>query len=53
MYHSAATGRFYAFVNSEAGEVEQWELLATSDNEEAVGIWKYSAEPDAGNAHTG
>src|SRR5215212_4854934 len=83
MYHSAATGRFYTFVNSEAGEVEQWELFATSSNtvdarkvrsfavgsqtegcvaddtagvlyiaEEAVGIWKYGAEPDADTART-
>src|SRR5215213_11465062 len=83
MYHSAVTGRFYIFVNSEAGEVEQWELLATSESrvdarkvrsftvgsqtegcvaddtagvlyiaEEAVGIWKYGAEPDANTAGT-
>jgi 3-phytase len=29
MYRSAETGRSYAFVNSEDGEVEQWELRAT------------------------
>jgi 3-phytase len=29
MYRSAETGRAYAFVNSEDGEVEQWELRAT------------------------
>lgn len=83
MYHSAVTGRFYTFVNSEAGDVEQWELFATPGNrvdarkvrsfavgsqtegcvaddtagalyiaEEAVGIWKYRAEPDAGTART-
>jgi 3-phytase len=85
MYRSAATGRFYVFVNSEeeggrpGGEVEQWELFevgggkvdarrvrrfavgsqtegcAVDDEqgelyigEEAVGIWKYPAEPAAG-----
>src|SRR5215216_5071181 len=32
MYHSPVTGRFYTFVNSEAGDVEQWELLATAES---------------------
>jgi 3-phytase len=27
MYHSAKTGKFYYFVNSKAGAVEQWELF--------------------------
>lgn len=27
MYHSAATGAFYYFVNSKAGAVEQWQLF--------------------------
>ena len=27
MYHSAASGKFYAIVNSKSGEVEQWELF--------------------------
>jgi len=27
MYHSPASGRYYLFVNSAKGEVEQWELL--------------------------
>lgn len=31
MYRSAASGRFYYFVNSEGGAVEQWELLATPE----------------------
>lgn len=31
LYHSAVDGRFYAFVNSEQGEVEQWELFATGE----------------------
>ncbi|HET9223437.1 MAG TPA: phytase, partial [Roseiflexaceae bacterium] len=83
MYHSATTGKFYYFVNSEQGEVEQWELFATSAakvdatkvrafdvgsqtegcvaddqlgyfyiGEEAKGIWKYGAEPSAGEART-
>jgi 3-phytase len=29
MYHSAATDRFYYIVNSEDGQLEQWELRAT------------------------
>jgi 3-phytase len=78
MYRSSRTGKYYYFVNSEQGEVEQWELVATGTGqvdarlvrdfdvgtqtegcvaddelghfyigEEAVGIWKYGAEPDA------
>ena len=31
MYHSAIDGKYYAFVNSEEGEVEQWELFATRE----------------------
>lgn len=31
MYQSPVDGRFYAFINSEEGEVEQWELFATED----------------------
>jgi 3-phytase len=31
LYKSAATGKFYAFVNSKSGNVEQWELFATED----------------------
>lgn len=31
MYHSHMDGRFYAIINSEEGEVEQWELFATED----------------------
>jgi len=27
MYHSPTTGKFYAFINSPNGEVEQWELF--------------------------
>jgi 3-phytase len=30
MYRSPTTGKFYYFANSEQGEVEQWELFATS-----------------------
>jgi 3-phytase len=84
MYVSRATGRFYAFVNSEkeggdpGGQVEQWELFEVGGGkvdarrvrsfgvgsqtegcvaddelgdlyigEEARGIWKYRADPDA------
>ncbi len=80
LYRSAATGKVYAFVNSEEGEVEQWELIddgsarvsgeqvrsfavdsgtegCVADHEtgqlylgeEERGIWKYGAEPDAGD----
>ncbi|MBG0782671.1 MAG: phytase [Bacteroidales bacterium] len=31
LYKSANTGKFYAFVNSKNGNVEQWELFATAD----------------------
>jgi len=31
LYKSATTGKFYAFVNSKNGNVEQWELFATAD----------------------
>ena len=27
MYHSSKTGKFYVFVDSEKGEVEQWQLF--------------------------
>jgi myo-inositol-hexaphosphate 3-phosphohydrolase len=27
MYHSATTGKFYAFVNTDSGQVQQWELF--------------------------
>jgi 3-phytase len=78
LYRSAGTGRFYAFVNSKEGTVEQWELtddgsgqvvgervrsfrvgsqpegcVADDDmghlylGEEARGVWKFGAEPDA------
>jgi 3-phytase len=30
MYHSPESGKFYYFVNSRTGTVEQWELFATS-----------------------
>jgi 3-phytase len=80
MYHSATTGKFYYFVNSARGVVEQWELFddgtgkvdgtkvrefnvgsqtegCVADDElghlyigeEAQGVWKYGAEPDAGS----
>jgi 3-phytase len=83
MYHSARTGKFYYFVNSKAGAVEQWELFddgtgrvdgrqvrafavgsqtegCVADDqlgyfyigEEAVGIWRYGAEPGDGDART-
>ena len=80
LYRSAGTGKFYVFVNSKDGEVEQWELIddgsgrvvgeqvrsfgwspssegCVADDElgqlylgeEARGIWKFGAEPDAGD----
>jgi 3-phytase len=83
MYRSPTTSKFYYFANSEQGEVEQWELFATSTGkvdatkvrafdvgsqtegcvaddqlghlyigEEAKGIWKYGAEPSAGQTRT-
>lgn len=83
MYHSPATGRYYLFVDSAKGQVEQWELFDDSQgqvdgrlvrafdlgrqtegcvaddelayfyiSEEAVGIWKYGAEPEAGTDRT-
>jgi 3-phytase len=35
MYHSRKTGSFYVFVNSKAGEVEQWELIAVENRIDA------------------
>lgn len=32
LYKSAASGKFYAFMNSKDGAVEQWELFATENN---------------------
>ncbi len=83
MYHSPSSGKYYYFVNSKAGEVEQWQLFDNGSGkvdavkvrafavgsqtegcvaddeaeyfyigEEAVGIWRYEAEPDAGTART-
>jgi 3-phytase len=82
MYRSPKTGKFYYFVNSKAGAVEQWELFDSGGKvdakrvrtfavssqtegcvaddelghfylgEEDVGIWKFGAEPDAGDART-
>ena len=80
LYRSAGTGQVYAFVNSKAGDVEQWELTddgsgrvvgervrsfavdsqpegCVADDElgqlylgeETRGIWRYDAEPDAGD----
>jgi 3-phytase len=80
LYHSAVSGKYYAFINStDTGAVEQWELFdngsgqvdgtvvrewvvgtqtegCTVDDElgfvyigeEDVAVWKYGAEPDAG-----
>jgi 3-phytase len=82
LYHSAVSGKYYAFINStDTGAVEQWELFdsgnervdakvvrefvvgsqtegCTADDElgffyigeEDVAIWKYGAEPGAGEA---
>ncbi|MDZ7267819.1 MAG: phytase [candidate division KSB1 bacterium] len=83
MYRSALTGKFYYFVNSRKGEVEQWELFdngagrvaarrvrhfkvgarpegCVADDElgyfylavEKKGIWKFGAEPEAGDDYT-
>ncbi|WP_222266495.1 phytase [Modestobacter marinus] len=83
LYHSAATGELYAFVNSKEGQVEQWELSDAGSGrveghrvrsiqvdsqvegcvaddergdfylgEETRGIWKFGAEPDAGDSGT-
>ncbi len=83
MYRSSLSGKFYYFVNSREGEVEQWELFddgagevaaqrvrafnvgarpegCVADDElgyfylavEKKGIWKFGAEPDAGEAYT-
>jgi 3-phytase len=83
MYRSPKTEKFYYFVTSKSGDIEQWELfdngqgkidgkkvrafkvgtviegcVADDDlghlyiSEEAVGIWKYGAEPGAGTTRT-
>jgi 3-phytase len=83
MYHSQQTGKMYYFVNSKAGDVEQWELFddgagrvdgrkvrtftvgsqtegCVADDqlarlyigEEAIGIWRYGAEPGDGDTRT-
>jgi len=83
MYHSPISGKYYVFVNSEQGEVEQWELFDDGNGkvdgkkvrafdvgsqtegcvaddefarfyvgEQAVGIWRYGAEPEAGATRT-
>jgi 3-phytase len=79
LYRSAMSGKFYVFLNSKTGQVEQWELTdngagkidaarvrsftlgsqtegCVADDElgslyiaeEAVGIWKFGAEPSGG-----
>ncbi len=79
MYRSAKTNKYYYFVTSKTGVVEQWELFDNNKgkidarkarsfkvggkiegcvaddeldyfyvSEEVLGIWKYGAEPDAG-----
>jgi 3-phytase len=81
MYHSRKTGKFYAYVTSKKGVLEQWELFDNGSgkvdaklartakfnsviegcvaddelghlyvSEEATGIWKLGAEPEAGDA---
>jgi 3-phytase len=83
LYHSPVSGNYYAFVNDQGGDVEQWRLqdngqglveavlvrsfgvgsqtegMAADDElgwlyvgEEAEGIWRYGAEPDAGTQRT-
>ncbi len=80
MYRNPKTDKFYYFVTSKSGDVEQWELFDNGQGrvdgrmvrafkvggvtegcvaddelgqffvaEEAVGIWKYGADPEAGS----
>ncbi len=35
MYRSSKTGKYFVFLNSKAGEVEQWELFASADKIDA------------------
>lgn len=81
MYYSSASRKYYLFVTSSSGQIEQWELYGTASgkvdgarvrgftvkegssvegcvvddelarlyvSEEAFGIWRYGAEPSAG-----
>ncbi len=81
LYHSARSGKLYAFVNDvETGEYRQWEIEPAGERlgarlvrtftvgsqaegcvaddetgalyvaEEDVGLWRYAAEPDAGES---
>lgn len=83
MYVSPTTGKYFVFVSSESGQVQQWELfdngagkvdalqvrsfavgsqvegIVADDElgnlyvgEEQGGIWRYSAEPNAGTTRT-
>ncbi|MCW0483953.1 phytase [Gaoshiqia sediminis] len=42
MYQSPVSGKYYAFVNSKAGEVEQWELLAVDGKMEGSRVRTFS-----------
>lgn len=48
MYKSAKTGGFYVFINSKAGEVEQWELFAAGNKIDAkrVRSLKLETQPE-------
>ncbi len=42
MYKSRTTGKFFVFMNSKAGEVEQWELYATQNRIDARLVRSFS-----------
>ncbi len=44
MYKSPKTGKYYVFLNSKAGEVEQWELLAKEDKIDAKLVRAFNLE---------
>jgi 3-phytase len=62
MYRSPETGRFYYFVNSKQGQVEQWELIADGDRVDARRVRELSlgsqtegcvADDDLGRLYVG
>nr|WP_321358814.1 phytase [uncultured Draconibacterium sp.] len=42
MYRSAKTGNYFVFLNSKAGEVEQWQLVASGDKIDAKLVRSWS-----------
>ena len=48
MYRSAKTGKYYVFLNSKAGEVEQWELFASNNKIDAklVRAWNLGTQTE-------